>query len=92
MIKELDDFGFSFATDEELKEYEKQLINSLESSNIKHEHSIEEYEKKLNKIRGMIFPLIKNLMKDPEKNYIYWPNRVERLQKFNDELEKVFND
>jgi hypothetical protein len=32
-------------------------------------------KEKLTKIEGLIIPLLVNLMKNPEKDYIHWPNR-----------------
>ena len=41
---------------------------------------------KLKTIEGMIMPLLANLMKNPEKDYIKWPNRTEMIEKFVDQL------
>ena len=41
---------------------------------------------KLLELEKLIVPLIVNLMKNPEKEYIYWPNRKEKLQ---EQLDKV---
>lgn len=35
---------------------------------------------KLIKVENLIIPLLNNLMKNPEKEYIKWPNRVEKIQ------------
>jgi hypothetical protein len=35
---------------------------------------------KLLKVENLIVPLLNNLMKNPEKEYIKWPNRVEKIQ------------
>jgi hypothetical protein len=34
-----------------------------------------EYQERLTKLEQMIVPLLVNLMKNPEKDYIKWPNR-----------------
>ena len=34
----------------------------------------------MEKMEKMIIPLLKNLMKNPSKEYIYWPNRTSKLQ------------
>jgi hypothetical protein len=34
-----------------------------------------EYQERLSKLEQMIVPLLVNLMKNPEKDYIKWPNR-----------------
>jgi len=46
----------------------------------------EEVQSKLVKIEQLIMPLLVNLMKNPEKEYIYWPNRIEKLQ---EQVDKV---
>lgn len=46
----------------------------------------EEVSSKLVKVEQLIMPLLVNLMKNPEKEYIYWPNRIEKLQ---DQVDKV---
>ena len=38
-------------------------------------------------LEKMIIPLLKNLQKNPDKEYIYWPNRTEKLQK---QIDKIF--
>jgi hypothetical protein len=47
---------------------------------------------KLYGLRDMIMPLLNNLKKNPEKDYINWPNRVEKIdafiKKMNDYIEK----
>tara|TARA_R100000697_G_C5368386_1_gene176602 strand:- start:133 stop:540 length:408 start_codon:yes stop_codon:yes gene_type:complete len=40
----------------------------------------EEVSSRLVKLEQLIMPLLVNLMKNPEKEYIYWPNRIEKLQ------------
>ena len=35
----------------------------------------EQYAQKLNKLELMIIPLLNNLKKNPDKEYIFWPNR-----------------
>ena len=44
---------------------------------------------KMKSMEKMIIPLLKNLMKNPEKEYIYWPNRTEKLQKQIDKILEV---
>ena len=40
----------------------------------------------LKELEQLIMPLLVNLMKNPEKEYIYWPNRTEKIQ---DQIDKV---
>lgn len=45
-----------------------------------------EVKTKLTQLEQMIMPLLVNLMKNPEKEYIYWPNRTDKLQ---DQINKI---
>jgi hypothetical protein len=40
----------------------------------------EECKTKMAEVENMILPLLTNLMKNPQKEYIHWPNRAEKLQ------------
>jgi hypothetical protein len=44
--------------------------------------SAEINEEKLNKLYNAILPLLSNLKMNPEKDYIYWPNRTEKVEAF----------
>lgn len=80
-----DDFGFTLVTEDELKEYErqieKQLIEVQSSAQIKMEG-----------LKKMVMPLLINLMRDEEKTYIYWPNRVEKIKAFIQKIDKYIQD
>ena len=39
-------------------------------------------EDKLAGLRKLIMPLLKNLMKNPEKDTIVWPNRKQKIEEF----------
>ena len=65
------DFGFSLMSEDEIKIEEEKLKKVVENES-----------HKLNKVREMIMPLLKNLMKEPQKEYIYWPDRKEKVEDF----------
>jgi hypothetical protein len=46
----------------------------------------EEVKSKLSQLEQLIMPLLVNLMKNPDKEYIYWPNRKEKLQEHIDKV------
>ena len=48
-------------------------------------------EEKLATIKKMVFNLLDNLAKDPDKPTLYWPNRAEKVKQFKAELQKVFD-
>tara|TARA_E500000178_G_C16979011_1_gene734801 strand:- start:817 stop:1224 length:408 start_codon:yes stop_codon:yes gene_type:complete len=52
----------------------------------------EEVASKLVKLEQLIMPLLVNLMKNPEKEYIYWPNRIEKLQEQVDKVLELTRD
>lgn len=41
---------------------------------------------KLKDLEELIMPLLVNLMKNPEKEYIYWPNRTDKIK---EQIDKV---
>ena len=49
----------------------------------------EECKGKLLELEAMILPLLTNLMKNPQKEYIHWPNRSEKLQTQIDRITKL---
>lgn len=82
------DFGFSVVSEEELKTMEKQLQTELQQTT----QVISQTQNKLEGIRNMIMPLLNNLMANPDKEYIYWPNRTEKIKSFISKLDKYIND
>ena len=71
------DFGFTAVDEDELEVVQKQS-QKLESTSGK----AEELEDKLNKLYNSILPLLSNLKANPEKDYIYWPKRTEKVEAF----------
>jgi len=87
------DFGFSILDDSELKAAElamlqdersnvQSLLTDLDATKRELSATENEYYQKLEALRDMIMPLLVNLKKDPHKNYIFWPNRAEKLNAF----------
>ena len=76
------DFGFSLVSEEELKRQEELLRKKVEEQSIIVEKTSTELTDKLHGLRNMIMPLLVNLAKDPDKNYIFWPERAEKIQAF----------
>jgi carbohydrate-selective porin OprB len=71
------DFGFTVVDENELEAVQKL---STEASTVA--ASAEQNEEKLNKLYNAILPLLSNLKMNPEKDYIYWPNRTEKVEAF----------
>jgi hypothetical protein len=47
-----------------------------------------EVSEKLKQVEDLILPLMHNLMKNPEKEYIHWPNRTPIIDK---QIEKIIS-
>lgn len=81
MSDDIFDFGFTAVTEEELESVQTLQKTAVEA---------EEYEDRLHSLYNAIQPLLNNLRKDPEKEYILWPNRLERVEEFSDYLDKIY--
>ena len=78
------DFGFTAVDEDELEVVQKQS-QKLESTSGK----AEELDDKLNKLYNSILPLLSNLKANPEKEYIYWPKRTEKVEQFEDLIAEI---
>ena len=93
MIDSFDfDFGFSAMNEDELEavqklEAEKQEVTSAASLTASEKEAL---ENKINTLYNMFQPLLNNLAANPEKDYIYWPNRLIKIEAFRDKLDTVY--
>ena len=81
MSDDIFDFGFTAVNEDEL-EAVQQLSTQVEEAT-----SLEE---RVNKLYNSITPLLNQLKANPSKEYIYWPNRVEKIEQFEDHLYKIY--
>jgi hypothetical protein len=79
------DFGFTAMDADELDAVQSVKQEAAVSS--KEALSLQE---KCDTLYNMIQPLLNNLQKNPEKDYIYWPNRMEKVEAFGDSLTAVY--
>jgi uncharacterized protein Yka (UPF0111/DUF47 family) len=78
------DFGFT-AVDEDELEAVQQLATKSETAT----NTVNQLEDKLDRLYTAILPLLTNLKKNPEKDYIYWPKRTAKIDQFEDVLRKI---
>jgi|TARA_A100001011_G_scaffold384847_1_gene457994 predicted transcriptional regulator len=78
------DFGFTAVDENELEAVQK-ASSKIESTSSK----AEDLEDKLNNLYNAILPLLSNLKKNPEKEYILWPNRTEKIEEFEDHISQI---
>jgi len=76
------DFGFTAVSETELKAKEEQLKQTVEQQTAELEQVSRTYEEKLNTMYKMVMPLLKNLAKDSDKDYIFWPDRQKKMTEF----------
>jgi hypothetical protein len=77
-----DDFGFSLVSEAELKKHEELLKKKVEEQSKIVVKAALDNQAKLQGLRDMIMPLLNNLAKDPEKTYILWPDRSDKIKTF----------
>jgi glucose-6-phosphate-specific signal transduction histidine kinase len=93
-IKQLDefDFGFTAVSEDELKAMERQLQQQVDEKHTELEAVSRTYEEKLTTLYRMVMPLLNNLAKDADKDYIFWPGRQKKMLDFIKKVEALVND
>lgn len=80
---EIFDFGFTAIDESELE----QVQYAVEA-----ESKAQSTQDKLDKLYNAIIPLLNNLKRNPEKEYIYWPDRLAKVEAFENQLFKIYSD
>ena len=81
-MNEDNDFGFSLVSEAELKKHEEMLKKKVEEQSKVVVKTQQDLTDKLHGLRDMVMPLLNNLAKDPDKTYILWPDRSEKIKAF----------
>ena len=81
------DFGFTAVDEQELEAVQK-INKKAEASKTEASSA----QTKLDKLYNAITPLLNNLKKNPEKEYILWPNRLEKVEQFEDHIQKIYKN
>ena len=81
------DFGFTAVDEDELASVEISKKIAVEST-----ATAEQLEAKIDKLYNSIIPLLTNLKKNPEKEYILWPNRLAKVEEFETYLQKIYQE
>tara|TARA_A200000159_G_scaffold164639_1_gene195199 strand:+ start:3238 stop:3501 length:264 start_codon:yes stop_codon:yes gene_type:complete len=86
MSGELWDFGFTAVDEDELSSVQEVKQEAQKAS-----ASSEIVQDRLDRLYNAITPLINNLKKAPEKEYLLWPDRLEKVEAFEDHLQKIYH-
>jgi|TARA_B110000908_G_C9967797_1_gene319791 hypothetical protein len=75
------DFGFTLVDEAELDVAKETATATASATNT---------QDKLDKLYNAITPLLNNLKANPEKEYIKWPNRVDKVEAFEGQILKIY--
>ena len=78
------DFGFTTVTAGELEE-----VRAVTAEVQQLEGESKLWKDKANNIYNAVLPLLNNLATDPEKDYIYWPDRTAKIDQFKLKLKEI---
>ena len=78
MSIEYNDFGFTAMDAEELATVDTKIVEKTTTAT-----------EVIEKLDNFVRPLLENLAKDSDKDYIYWPNRVDIINKKLRELDEI---
>ena len=86
-MSDIFDFGFTAVTEDELE-----AVRVSQNSAQDAEQLASTSQAQLEKLYNAIQPLLNNLKANPEKDYIYWPNRLEKVEAFENFIQEIYKD
>ena len=85
-MDDLFDFGFTAVDEDELS-----AVQEAKSTITQVSSTAETTQEQLDKLYNTIMPLLTNLKKNPEKEYILWPDRTAKIEQFEAKLLDIYN-
>ena len=85
MADDFFDFGFTAVDEDELQSVQdaQKVVGDTQVE-------AKTTQEKLDKLYNAVVPLLNNLKKNPEKEYILWPDRSTKVEAFEDHLQKIY--
>ena len=85
MSEDFFDFGFTAVDETELEAVQKatQEVSQVATT-------ASTTQEKLDRLYNAVIPLLNNLKKNPEKEYILWPDRLSKVEAFEDKLTEIY--
>ena len=80
---DLGDFDFGFTA---VDEQELEAVSTASDKVAATTETAKAAQKKLDTMYNAVIPLLNNLQKNPEKEYIFWPDRHSKVEAFRDKL------
>jgi hypothetical protein len=87
MSDDIFDFGFTAVDEAELEAVQQATTQATTAAS-----SADQLQNKIDKLYNSIIPLLTNLKKNPEKEYILWPNRLAKVEEFETFLQKIYQE
>ena len=84
-MNDIFDFGFTAVDEDELQAVQQTVAAANDA-----EQLALTTQERLDKLYNAIIPLLNNLKKNPEKDYILWPNRLTKVEEFETHLLKIY--
>ena len=79
------DFGFTAVDEDELVAVQQTAALASDA-----EQLASTTQERLDRLYNAIVPLLNNLKKNPEKEYILWPNRLAKVEAFETQLQSIY--
>lgn len=84
-----EDYDFGFTAVEDLTPVNQLYAKEQEATIVALKKEIDYYRQCVEKMNNAIIPLLNNLLKDSDKDYIYWPKRHEKIKAFQQKIKKL---
>ena len=81
------DFGFTAMDEDELTVVQQTTEQLTQVTT-----TAQTTQERLDALYNAIIPLLNNLKLNPEKEYIYWPNRTEKIEQFEAKLLDIYRN
>ena len=85
MTDDFFDFGFTAVNEDELEAVQEAKSQVAEVST-----TADSTTERLDKLYNAIQPLLNNLKQNPEKDYILWPKRLDKIEQFETHIQKIY--
>ena len=84
-MEDIFDFGFTAVDEEELSSVQEATTTAAAVAT-----KATGTQEQLDKLYNAVIPLLNNLKKNPEKEYILWPKRLDKVEAFETMLTKIY--
>lgn len=84
-MSDFNDFGFTVVDEHELT-----IVREAEQAKVQADSTTAELTERVDSLYNAIQPLLNNLKLNPDKDYIFWPNRLEKIEAFEDHLQSIY--